>query len=117
VGVLKVKVTDLRQALSDGTRKKYELISIISITKERDSTQFQLYLSSKRYYHQVDSSEQEMDSTFSKLKDSTFLYFNSVEIEVPPAYKKKFESILEGKMSVSGTFTFIDQKRIRLIKL
>lgn len=114
---LKVKVTDLKQTLSDGTRKKYELISIISKTKVLNSTQFQLLLDAKRYYQEVDSSELEMNNTFRKINESTYLYFDTVEIEVPAIFKKEFESILVEKRSTLGTFIFVDDRRIRIVKL
>ena len=78
---------------------------------------FKLFLDSKRYYYQVDSSEIEMDKTFKVINDSTFLYFEEVEIEVPSFLKENFNEILKGKTRKVGNFVFVDEKRIRLVGL
>ncbi len=116
---LKVKQTKLNSMLSDGTEFKYSLGKIISKTKVPDSTQFKLFLDGNRYYYKVDSSEQESNKTFHKIDDSTFVYLDEVEIEVPSTLIVEMKNIMEGKTSKMGTFIYVTEKRnrIRLIKL
>ncbi len=42
------------------------------------------------YDYELDSSEQEMNITLKQLNDSTYLYFDEVEIEVPEIWKGSF---------------------------
>lgn len=114
---IEVTETTLKEELSDGTKYSYKLKKIVSKTKVADTFQFKLLLDGKRYYHTVDESEQAMNQTCKQINDSTFLYFDTVEIEVPASLKEKINSIIEGKTTHVGTFEFIDEKRIRLIHL
>ncbi len=114
---LSVNRVKLESTLSDGTQFKYSLEKIITKTKEADTSRFNLYLDGARYYYQVDSTEQEMNKTFTPINDSTFLYFDSIEIEVPTSFIQEFQSIVEGKTSKVGTFIYTNEKRIRLVKL
>lgn len=114
---IKVKETKLNQMLSDGTQYEYEFVKIISKTKVPDSTQFRLFLDGNRYYYELDSSEQEMNITLKPINDSTYKYMEEVEIEVPDKFRPKFETIVAGKTKSPGHFIFIDDKRIRLVKL
>lgn len=115
---LKVKQTILASTLSDGTKYYYSLEKIILKTKQ-DTAQFKMFLDANRYYHKVDSLERELNNTFHKINDTTFLYFDKVEIEVPPTLLEKMKSIVEGKTKKVGTFIFVNEKRnrIRLIAL
>ena len=115
--VLSIKETKLKYELSDGTRYNYTFNKIISKTKMPDSTQFKLTLDANRYYNKLESSEPEMNTTIKQINDSTFLYFDKVEIEVPVYLREKFNVIRKGKSTKRGTFTFINDKRIRLISL
>jgi hypothetical protein len=116
---LKVKQTKLNIRQSDGTKFEFSLEKIISKTKVHDSTQFKLFLDGNKYYHKVESNEEELNKTFNKLNDSTFVYLDIVEIEVPAYLIEEMKPIVEGKTSIFGTFIFVDEKknRIRLIKL
>ena len=116
---LKVKQTKLDQILSDGTQFRYSLEKIISKTKVHDTTQFKLLLDPNRYYYELDSTEKELNQAFSRINDSTFLYLDAVEIEVPSALIDAMNSIVEGEARIVGTFIFVANKRnrIRLVKL
>ena len=116
---LKVKQTKLNSMLSDGTQFEYSLEKIISKTKVQDTTQFKMLLDANRYYYEVDSAEQELNKTFSRINDSTFIYLDEVEIEVPSTLIEEMKSIIEGKTRKMGTFIYVAEKRnrIRLIKL
>ncbi|MFB0997872.1 MAG: DUF4377 domain-containing protein [Flavobacteriales bacterium] len=112
-----VKETKLKYTLSDGTQYDYALNHIISKTKVPGSTQFKLFLDPSRYYHQVDSSKQLISNTLQLINDSTYNYFDKVEIEIPDNLKIIFNQIVEGKTSRLGYFIFINEKRIRLVHL
>lgn len=116
---LEVKQTKLDHILSDGTKFRYSLEKIISKTKVHDTVQFKLLLDGNRYYYEVDSSEQEFNKTFNKINDSTFLYLDQVEIEVPLTLTDEMNRILENKVKKIGTFTYVHEKRnrIRLVHL
>ncbi len=113
---LSVKETELKETLSDGTRFDYALNEIISKTKMPDSTYFKLYLDPYRYYDNLDSSVEEMNSTLKPINNNTFLYFDKVAIEIPESLREKFDLVLKGKTTI-GTFIFIDDKRIKLVHL
>lgn len=114
---LHVKETKLSETLSDGTRFEHEFVKVISKTKMPDSTQFKLFIDPNRYYYELDSSEQDMNVTLTPINDSTFLYMEEVEIEVPANLKDSFNAIITGGQSKLGTFVYIDDKRIRLVRL
>jgi hypothetical protein len=114
---LSVKETRLAQTWSDGTQYEYSLNRVVSKTKVSDFSEFKLFLDADRYYYELDSSEQSMNATLKALDDSTYLYFDEVEIEVPSRLKPQFEKIVSGEKSCIGYFVFIDEKRIRLERL
>ena len=114
---LRVKETKLGDELSDGTQYKYTLDHIISKTKMPADATFKLYLDSNRYYHQTEEIEEALNSTLKKLDDTTYLYFDTVEIEVPENLREKFEFIVAGKLEKLGTFRYVHKKRIKLIEL
>lgn len=113
--LLRVKETKFDETLSDGTQFDYSFIKIISKTKVPDSTEFKLTIDPNRYYHQDISREQEMNTTLKQINDSTYLYFDKVEIEVPKNLKQKFDLILSNNSSKLGSFIFINETRIRLV--
>jgi len=112
---LKVKQTELSETLSDGTQYEYALIKIISKEKVPDSTQFSLYLDPNKYYYDIGSNEN--NETLTQINDSTYLYFDTIEIVVPSQLKSPFDKMLSGEHSALGYFTFLDANSIRLIKL
>jgi hypothetical protein len=63
----------------------------------------------------VDSTEYEESRTIRTINDSTFLYFEEVEIEVPLGLIDSFKEIAKGNAERSGQFLFIGPKRIRLV--
>lgn len=113
---ISVQETKLNTPLSDGSQFNYKLNRVISKTKVQDSTEFKLFLDPTRYYHVVDSSEQSMSVTLKQINDSTYTYFDKVEIEVPNHLKMIFSQFVEGTGSKFGNFVFINEKRIRLVK-
>jgi hypothetical protein len=114
---INVTETQLGQTLSDGTQYEYKFNHIVSKTKMADSSQFKLFIDPNRYYHQLGSSEQSIDVTLNKLNDSTYLYFDKVEIEIPEHLKTRFNKIVSGEKSQLGYFVYINEKRIKLLYL
>lgn len=114
---LEVVETKLKQPYSDGTQYQFKFKKIITTEKVHDSTEFKLYISPTRYYYQLDSSQQHMNVTLEKLNDSTYLYFEKVEIVVPVDLRKKFAALSTSETGRLGRFTFIEPNRIRLIRL
>lgn len=112
---LSVIETELQEQLSDGTQFKYAYQKTLSKTKVPDSTTFRLLIDPNRYYYELDASEQHMNETLKQLNDSTFLYFDQVEIEVPEPFIRKFETILKLKESMYPLFIVVGDKRIRLV--
>lgn len=114
---ISVQKTELRPMLSDGTQYSYSVEEIISKTKVADTLQFNLFLDADRYYYNADANDQEMNKTLKPISDSTFTYFDVVEIEIPSDLIGEFNLIVKGRISKVGTFIFVDEKRIKLIKL
>ncbi len=112
-----VREIKLKAPQTDGSQYEYVLNHIISKTKVPDTTQFKLFLDQSRYFHKVDSSEQSINIILKLINDSTYIYFDKVEIEVPENLKMLFNQILEGNTSRVGHFIFINEKRIRLMHL
>lgn len=112
---LKVKETKLKSTMSDGQMYKYALEKIIS--KVPDTSSFKIFLDANIYYHDAGSEAQEKNSSFKTINDSTFLYFDKVEMEVPTLLIDAFIPILKGKVRKSGTFVHVGEHKIRLIEL
>jgi hypothetical protein len=112
---LLVKETQLRETLSDGTQFEYEFIKIVSKTKVPDSLQFYLTVDPQRYYNELKGEEAFMNQTLKKINDSTYLYFDKVEIEVPAVFRAKFLKTVKDKTRRRGRFEYVNEKRIRLV--
>ena len=111
---LKVEVEKLSPELSDGTRYDFSLLEIISKTKAPDTTTFKFFIAPHMYYYEI---EDEDDFTLKAMNDSTYLYFEELEIEVPEALRTQFSDLAKAEQGRLGTFTFVNEKRIRLVGL
>lgn len=114
---ISVTETKLKEGLSDGTRYSYKFNKIISKIPVADTTKFSLFLDGRRFYYTPEPGENVKNQTLVPINDSTYLYFDKVEIEVPEIYREKLKSIASGNGTASGTFKFINEKRIRLVGL
>lgn len=114
---LRVKKVRLEAPLSDGTSYEYTLQEIISKTKEPDSSTCTLFLDSAMYYNQVNITDEPELGSFQQLTDNRFLYLNAVVIEVPDSLLEDFKQILTGQSTRLGTFKYLDNKIIQLLKL
>ena len=113
---LKIRETKLEEDLSDGTRCTYELLEVINKTPAPESSTFKLLLEGNRYYHQITPKELEEAKTIDEAEDNIFLYFDEVQIIVPPECMNAFQKIASGQSSKQGEFVHAGSNRIRLIK-
>ena len=111
---LEVKIEHLVPPLSDGTNTECSYVKEISKTKVPADYTFRLFLDSELYYHEDGSEPQ--SNNFKTINDSTFLYFEEVEIEVPKQLLPTFAKIQSGKLERLGHFTFVDIGKIRLTR-
>jgi hypothetical protein len=111
---LKISVKKLKQTWSDGTRYEHKLIKVISKTKVPEGTTFKMHIDPMRYYYQ--SEDEAMNKTIVSINDSTYSYFDKIEIEVPQDLKPAFDTIVNGENGRNAFFTFTTEGRIRLLK-
>lgn len=111
---LKIEVTKLKEVSSDGTRFEHKLIKVISKTKVSVGTEFKMRIDPLRYYHQTENAIK--NKTIVSLNDSTYSYFDKVEIEVPKELRSTFVKLTNSENSKMGNFEFTAEGRIRLMK-
>lgn len=109
---LKIKAVKIPNPPMDASDTEFTLVKLISKTKVQDNYEFDLLLERDLYLGQG-----EQVSNFNLINDSTYLYFNNIEIEVPASLKNNFGKIIENNADKVGTFTFISEKKIRLKEL
>lgn len=109
---LKVKEIYLGQ-MSDGTDYEYSLLQVISKEKVADTYIFRMSIDPLRYYNKLE--EGVSNYTLSQLNDTTYLYLDQVEIEIPHNFLESFRKMIENEINFRGDFKFINSKRIRLI--
>ena len=101
---LKVKEIYLGE-LPDGTNYEYSLLKVISKEKVSDTVRFRMSIDPLKYYHKLEE-ENISNYTLSQLNDSTYLYMDQVEIEIPQNFlesfkkRKKMKLILEGILNL-----------------
>ena len=110
--VLKVKRTILKNPPMDGSDRTYSLVKVISKTPVPENYQFKLTL-----IHDLYLGPGEQASTFTAINDSTFSYFEKIEVVVPSALREEFDQKIVGENYHKGTFVFAEENRIRLIKI
>jgi len=112
---LDVKIEHMDVPLSDGTNLECTLVKEVSKTKAPADYTFRLFLDSELYYNESESEGHE--GNFKPVNDSTFIYLEEVEIEVPKALQPAFAKIRTGAMQRVGHFTFVDIGKIRLMRI
>jgi hypothetical protein len=110
---LKVKEIYLGE-LSDGTRHEYSLLKVISKEKVSDTVIFRMYIDPLRYYHKLED-EGVSNYTLSQLNDSTYIYMDQVEIEIPHNFLESFIKKKDNEIDFRGDFKFVNRKRVRLV--
>lgn len=109
---LKVTETEVGP-LSDGTRYDYSLQEVISKEKIPDTAVFKMYIDPFRYYHPGD--DDAANYTLQQLNDSTHLYMEMLEIEVPVELEGRFSRSIDHGVGFRGRFKYVHGHRIRLI--
>ena len=112
---LKVKEKKVRP-LSDGTRYDYSLLKVISKEMVADSILFKMSIDPLRYYHKIEE-DGISNYTLSQLNDSTYLYMDKVEIEIPRKFLEYFREKNDNEDDFRGNFKFVNATRIRLVSL
>ena len=110
---LRVKELEIGQ-LSDGTCYEYYLLKVISKEKVSDTVIFRMFIDPLRYYHKLEE-DGISNYTLSQLNDSTYLYMDNVEIEVPQKFLESFRERIGNEIGFRGNFNFVNGKRIRLV--
>ena len=110
--VIKVKIEQLKDPPQDVSSIKYTLIKVISKTAVSKIYQFNMRLEKDLY---LGIGEQE--NTFKYVNDSTYNYFDKIDIEIPITLKNEFIKIIDEGINRTGVFTFINETKIRLINL
>tara|TARA_A100001037_G_C15066711_1_gene597416 strand:+ start:82 stop:621 length:540 start_codon:yes stop_codon:yes gene_type:complete len=112
---LKVKETYIGE-LSDGTRYEYSLLKVISKEKVPDTLIFRMSIDPLKYYHKLEE-EGISNYTLSQLNDSTYLYMDQVEIEIPQNFLESFRKKKDDEINFRGDFKFVNGKRVRLVRI
>ena len=102
--------------LSDGTRYDYALVKVISKEKVADSVLFKMYIDPLRYYRRPEENDL-ANYTLQQLNDSTHLYMDKVEIEIPNKLREYFRRSIDNGVGFRGNFRFIKEHRIRLVSV
>ena len=110
---LRVKELEIGQ-LSDGTRYEYSLLKVISKEKVSDTVIFRMFIDPLRYYHKLEE-DGISNYTLSQLNDSTYLYMDKVEIEIPHKFLEYFRKKTNNKIGFIGNFKFVNGKRVILV--
>ena len=100
--------------LSDGTRYDYSLLKVISKKMVADTVIFKMSIDPLRYYHKLEE-DGISNYTLSQLNDSTYLYMDKVEIEIPQKFLEFFSKKKDNEVGFRGNFKFVNGKRIRLV--
>ena len=109
---LKVKEIYIGE-LSDGTRYEYSLLKVISKEKVSDTVIFRMSIDPLKYYHKLE--EGISNYTLSQLNDSTYLYMDQVEIEIPQNFLESFIKKKDNEIDFRADFKFVNSKRVRLV--
>ena len=109
---LKIKIKKLENPPEDASDTDYILLKTISKTKVPDNYQFKMLLDKDLYL-----GPGEQASNFKSINDSTYTYFDKIEIEIASIFKYDFNKIINEGQVRYGNFIFISPKKIKLIKL
>ena len=110
---LKVKEKNVGP-FSDGTRYDYSLLKVISKVKVADTVIFKMPIDPLRYYHKL-KEDGISNYTLSQLNDSTYLYMDKVEIEIPQKHLEFFRKNINNEVGFRGNFKFVNGRRVRLV--
>ncbi|MDP4685636.1 MAG: DUF4377 domain-containing protein [Salibacteraceae bacterium] len=109
---LKVQETILENPPMDGSSLTYKLLKVVSKEPTDSDFTFKLRLESDTY---LGPGEQE--STFAVINDSTYRYFDTVDLIIPENMRESFQKVLLPASSAQGEFRVIDSSTLELIML
>ena len=112
---IKVKEIEIGP-LSDGTNFEYSLVKIIKKEKVADTLNFLLVIDPLVRYTKIDEDGIE-NYALKQINDSLYLYMNEVEILISDILKETFEAKLKKEIGFLGSFVFVNENRIKLIKI
>ena len=112
---LKVKEIYLGE-LPDGTNHEYSLLKVISKEKVSDTLIFFMSIDPLKYYQKLEE-KGISNYTLTQLNDSTYLYMDQVEIEIPQNFLESFRKKKDDEINFRGDFKFVNGKRIRLVRI
>ena len=92
------------------------LLKVISKEKVSDTLIFFMSIDPLKYYHKLEE-KGISNYTLSQLNDSTYLYMDQVEIEIPQNFLEFFRKKKENEINIRGDFKFINGKRVRLVRI
>ena len=75
-----------------------------------------MFIGPLTYYHKLEE-EGISNYTLSQLNDSTYLYMDKVEIEIPQNFLESFIKKKDNEIDFKGYFKFVNSKRVRLVSL
>lgn len=113
---LKIKENEYKSPMSDGEKFSCSLLKVISKVAVSDTFQFRMLLDAHLYYYTENKVLDPENSNFAVVNDSTFSYFDQIDIIVPKELKQDFSLILSGGIRRLGVFCFVDNKHIKLLK-
>jgi|LakMenE18May11ns_1017448.scaffolds.fasta_scaffold9712113_1 hypothetical protein len=105
---LKVRSHKLAHPPEDGSDTEYTLIAVVKDEPAPADLEFEMALQNNVYLGG------EQASSFEVINDSTFRYFEEIDVEVPAALRPEFDQVLAGT-DRRGRFVFVDERRIRLV--
>ena len=73
-----------------------------------------MYIDPLIYYNKLEE-DGISNYTLSQLNDSTYLYMEKVEIEIPQKHLEFFKKNTDNEVGFRGNFKFINGKRVRLV--
>ena len=109
---LKVRAHKLAAPPQDGSDTEYTLIAVVKdepAAAEAADLEFELALQNDVYL-----GPGEQSSSFEAFNDSTFRYFDEIDLEVPATLRTEFDKVLAGT-DRRGRFVLVDERRIRLV--
>ena len=113
---LKIKENEYKILKSDGEKHSCSLVKVVSKVAVSDTFQFRLLLDAHLYYDTENKVLDPENSNFAVINDSTFRYFDQINVIVPKELKQDFSLILREGTRRFGVFCFVDKNHIKLLR-
>jgi hypothetical protein len=113
--ILLVNREELEYRLSDGTKYRYTLDKLLAKEKVSEDYSFQMTIDPNRYYYHEEGLR-ENANTLKQLNDTTFIYFDKVQILVPSDLTSAMNEIIFSNVKRRGSFIFIGSNNLLLVR-